>query len=70
MSAHNSSLADVSCYQLAKDTSRPLLTGDGQLRRQAIKDGLDVHGALWLLDHGRSWRGASCRCRHWTAENA
>lgn len=51
MSAHNnSSLADVSCYQLAKDTSRPLLTGDGQLRRQAIKDGLDVHGALWLLD--------------------
>lgn len=47
---NNSSLADVSCYQLAKDTGRPLLTGDGQLRKQALKDRLTVHGALWLLD--------------------
>lgn len=51
MQAHNnSSLADVSCYQLAKDTGYPLLTGDGRLRRQASDDGLTVHGALWLLD--------------------
>jgi hypothetical protein len=51
MQAHNnSSLADVSCYQLAKDTGHPLLTGDGRLRRQASHDGLTVHGALWLLD--------------------
>lgn len=47
---NNSSLADVSCYLLAKDTGRPLLTGDGQLRRQAQQDGLQVYGALWLLD--------------------
>lgn len=46
----NSSLADVSCYLVAKAQGRPLLTGDGRLRKQAIKDGLQVHGALWLLD--------------------
>lgn len=51
MTSHNnSSLADVSCYLLAQDTGRPLLTGDGRLRRQALRDGLDVFGALWLLD--------------------
>lgn len=51
MSAHNnSSLADVSCYLLALETGRPLLTGDGRLRRQAEKDGVEVYGALWLLD--------------------
>jgi len=51
MAAHNnSSLADVSCYLLAQDTGRPLLTGDGRLRRQAMTDGLEVFGALWLLD--------------------
>lgn len=47
---HNSSLADVSCYLVAKAQGRPLLTGDGRLRKQAAKDGLEVHGALWLLD--------------------
>lgn len=51
MAAHNnSSLADVSCYLLARDTGRPLLTGDGRLRRQAVRDGVQVFGALWLLD--------------------
>ncbi len=51
MQAHNnSSLADVSCYQLAHQTKHPLLTGDGRLRKQAKADGLRVHGALWLLD--------------------
>ena len=51
MQAHNnSSLADLSCYQLAQQTGRPLLTGDGRLRKQAKVDGLQVHGALWLLD--------------------
>jgi hypothetical protein len=47
---NNSSLADVSCYLLARATGRPLLTGDGRLRRQAQRDGMTVHGALWLLD--------------------
>lgn len=47
---NNSSLADVSCYYLARQSGLPLLTGDGRLRRQAQKDGMAVHGALWLLD--------------------
>jgi predicted nucleic acid-binding protein len=47
---NNSSIADVSCYLLAQESGRPLLTGDGRLRRQAQRDGLQVHGALWLLD--------------------
>lgn len=47
---NNSSLADVSCYLLAKKSGYSLLTGDGQLRKQAAVDGLMVHGALWLLD--------------------
>lgn len=46
----NSSLADVSCYLVAKTHGMPLLTGDGRLRKQAAKDGMQVHGALWLLD--------------------
>ncbi|MCO5977781.1 PIN domain-containing protein [Ideonella oryzae] len=46
----NSSLADVSCYLVAKAQGMPLLTGDGRLRKQAAKDGLEVRGALWLLD--------------------
>lgn len=51
MTAHNnSSLADVSCYLLAQDTGFPLLTGDGRLRKQAMQDGIQVHGVLWLLD--------------------
>lgn len=47
---NNSSLADVSCYLLARDKDWPLLTGDGRLRRQAVQDKLRVHGALWLLE--------------------
>ena len=51
MTAHNnSSLADVSCYLLAQDTGYPLLTGDQRMRKQAAKDGIQVHGVLWLLD--------------------
>lgn len=43
-------MADVSYYLLAHTTGRPLLTGDGKLRRQAQKEGIQVRGALWLLD--------------------
>ena len=46
----NSALADVSCYLVAKTQGVPLLTGDGRLRKRAVKDGVQVHGALWLLD--------------------
>ena len=41
---------DVSCYFVARQKGLPLLTGDGQLRKQAAKDGVQVRGALWLLD--------------------
>lgn len=47
---NNSSLADVSCYFVAQATGRPLLTGDKRLRAQAQTDGVEVFGALWLLD--------------------
>ena len=47
---NNSALADVSCYLVAKVQGVPLLTGDKPLRSQAVKDGVEVHGALWLLD--------------------
>ena len=49
-SHNNSSVADVSCFQLASETGRPLLTGDRRLRIQAQSNGLQVHGVLWLLD--------------------
>ena|SRR3990167_8223243 len=43
------SLADVSCYILAKSLKCGLLTGDGDLRKAASKE-VEVHGVLWLLD--------------------
>lgn len=46
----NSSLADVSCYFLAKDRGWTLLTGDGALRRSGRDSKLEVRGVLWLLD--------------------
>lgn len=46
----NPSLADMSCYFLAKDRNLPLLTGDGQLRALAIRENVEVRGVLWLLD--------------------
>jgi len=49
-SHNNSSIADVSCFFLAKLTGIPLLTGDRKLRKQATVDGLTVYGSLWLLD--------------------
>jgi hypothetical protein len=67
----NSSLADVSCYLIAKTQGVPLLTGDGRLRKQAEKDGVQVHGALWLLDQlggTRGHRQESCSRR--TASHA
>lgn len=56
---NNSSLADVSCYLLAQETGYPLLTGDSRLRKQAMQDGLQVHGALWLLDQLVAYQVAS-----------
>lgn len=47
---NNSSLADVSCYLLARRNGHALLTGDGRLRRRAASEGIPVHGVLWILD--------------------
>lgn len=47
----NSSLADVSCFLLAKNARLPLLTGDGRLRKAAVAAEVEVFGSLWLLDY-------------------
>jgi len=49
-SLKNSSLADVSCYFLAREKSWTLLTNDGALRKSGHKAKLDVRGVLWILD--------------------
>lgn len=46
----NSSLADVSCYFLAKERGWTLLTNDGALRKSGQKSQLEVRGVLWILD--------------------
>lgn len=46
----NSSIADASCFFLARKTGHPLLTGDMRLRRACEESGIVVKGALWLLD--------------------
>lgn len=43
------SLADASCLVLAKTQDLILLTGDRRLRMAAEGDGLEVHGALWVV---------------------
>lgn len=47
---NNASLADVSCFYVARRDGRPLLTGDGRLRQAAAAAGLEIRGTLWLLD--------------------
>lgn len=47
---NNSSLADVSCYFVARETGWTLLTNDGALRKSGRHAELDVRGILWILD--------------------
>jgi hypothetical protein len=47
---NNSSLADVSCYFVAKERGWTLLTNDGALRKSGRRASLDVRGVLWILD--------------------
>lgn len=47
---NNSSLADVSCYLVARERGWTLLTGDGALRKSAQRGALEVRGVLWILD--------------------
>lgn len=49
-SLKNSSLADVSCYFVARDRGWTLLTNDGALRKSGHQAKLDVRGVLWILD--------------------
>ena len=37
-------------FTLANTRSWTLLTGDGPLRRLAMKESVECHGALWILD--------------------
>jgi len=49
-SLNNSSLADVSCYFVARERGWTLLTNDGDLRKSGHQAELDVRGVLWILD--------------------
>ena len=44
------SLPDSFALALAKTSGWMLLTGDARLRQVAGREGVDCHGALWLLD--------------------
>lgn len=46
----NPSLADVSCYLIARENGWPLITGDKKLRTAGQNQKLEVHGVLWMLD--------------------
>ena len=41
---------DCSVLYLAEKLNAPLLSGDGALRKSAIRRGLDVKGTLWVFD--------------------
>ena len=45
------SLSDSFAIALSKAYSRILLTGDSSMRSLALKEGVECHGVLWLLDH-------------------
>ncbi len=47
---NNSSLADVSCYFVARERGWALLTNDGALRKSGHSADLEVRGVLWILD--------------------
>lgn len=44
------SVADLSALVLAKAMGSVLVTGDAHLRRAAQREGVTVHGTLWVLD--------------------
>lgn len=47
-SLNNSSLADVSCYFVARERGWTLLTKDGALRKSGRQGQLEVRGVLWI----------------------
>lgn len=44
------SFEDCSVWHYSKKLSGALLTGDGKLRKQATKDGLEVRGIIFIFD--------------------
>lgn len=44
------SLPDAFAFALANQRQWTLLTGDGALRAYSVRQGLDVHGVLWIID--------------------
>lgn len=46
----NPSLADVSCFLLARENGWPLVTGDKKLRTAGEKEKVQIRGVLWILD--------------------
>lgn len=44
------SIADASAYRLAREHAGVLVTGDRRLRAGAVRNGVKVRGALWILD--------------------
>lgn len=44
------SIADLSAFVLAKEMNAWLITSDKSLRNYAERNGLTVHGTLWVLD--------------------
>ncbi|RZJ80710.1 MAG: hypothetical protein EOO20_25745 [Chryseobacterium sp.] len=41
---------DFSALQFAKNNSAILLSGDNEVRKEAIKMKIEIHGILWILD--------------------
>lgn len=44
------SINDLLALALARQEKCPLLTGDGRLRTAGQREGIDVHGTLWLIE--------------------
>ena len=47
---HNLHPADFSVWQYATDNNYALFTGDGNLRKAALADGIEVHGTIYIVD--------------------
>lgn len=43
-------IADLEAFLLAREQGAVLVTGDRNLARLAMDEGLEVHGLLWLMD--------------------
>ena len=41
---------DFFAFVLAKQETCPLITGDGQLRRVAVAEGVELRGTIWIVE--------------------